>query len=65
MSLYTLYGLKLLVFIFVIITRIVAAPKYVVEEDVPFVWCDEDFPILDVDDITAYLVDDSYDDTYY
>lgn len=47
------------------ITTILAAPKYVVKEDVPFVWCDEDYPIHDVNDDTAYLLDGTYDDTDY
>lgn len=65
MSFCTWHALKLLVFIFLMITTILAAPKYVVKEDVPFVWCDEDYPIHDVNDDTAYLLDGTYDDTDY
>lgn len=54
----------LLVFILMKTTTVLAAPKHIVEEEVPFVWCDEDYPILDITDNTAYLADD-IDDEYY
>lgn len=40
------------------ITTVLAAPKYIVDEDVPFVWCDEDYPIIEAGDDITYFADD-------
>lgn len=47
---------------FLNIIQILAAPrkKIVVIEEVPFSWCDEDYPITDLND--TYLADDAADD---
>lgn len=59
-------ALKMLLLVFILMktTTVLAAPKHIVEEEIPFVWCDEDYPILDITDNTAYLADD-IDDEYY
>lgn len=42
-----------------------AAVRYIVDEQEPLVWCDEDYPILDANDpIDANFVND-VDDEYY
>lgn len=42
-----------------------AAVRYIVEEQEPLVWCDEDYPILDENDpIDTNLVDDVNDEYY-
>lgn len=67
MSLHLLRCLTLLLVlcISISITAVSAALRYVVEEQEPFVWCDEDYPILDANDpIDTNLVDDGSDEYY-
>lgn len=47
------------------ITTEAAATRYIVEEQEPLVWCDDDYPILDANDpIDTNLLDDVNDEYY-
>lgn len=55
----------MLVLLFVKIAQVSTAPKNIVEfKDVPFSWCDEDYPVTDliIDTYNADGVDDDDDD---
>lgn len=59
----------LVLFITIKIVTVSAAPlaaeRYIVEEQEPLVWCDEDYPILDANDPIDTNLDDDVDDDYY
>lgn len=42
-----------------------AAVRYMVGEEEPLVWCDEDYPILDVNDPVEPNFANDVDDEYY
>lgn len=55
----------LVLFMSLKIVTISAAVRYIVEEQEPFVWCDDDYPILDANDpIDTNLADDVNDEYY-
>lgn len=64
------YLLRILTVILVLVLcvkmiTVSAAVRYIVEEQEPLVWCDEDYPILDENDpIDTNLVDDVNDEYY-
>lgn len=68
MSFHLIRFLTVFLVLFISVNRIVsisAAVRYIVEEQEPLVWCDEDYPILDENDpIDTNLVDDVNDEYY-
>lgn len=47
-----------------IFTESAAARRYIVEEQEPLVWCDEDYPILDANDLIDPILVDDVNDEY-